>query len=352
MNFKFKIPKWTRDKFFNFKSRFDINKAIFTVGGIVLIFIIVFVFWWNREIIVSKNGNGNVLQGGEVKSSIAGLECERAKERPIAVMLAGDTEARPISGISQADMVFEMPVAPNGITRFMAVFQCQLPDEIGSIRSAREDFIPLAKGLRAIYAHWGGEHEALEELNSGIVDNIDGLKYENIYYYRKRGISMPHNGFTSAELLSKAVKNLSYDMTDNFTGYLHTDKTENKSLSNLTNLIIVDYQKPFDSAWAFDSQTNIYKRSRNSKPEVDKATNEQITAAVVIIMKTKITFWRDQYMRVDVVGQGDAQIYQGGIVINGKWKKNLEDSNLTFYDQDSKEIKFLPGKIWVEIVNL
>ena len=65
-----------------------------------------------------------------------------------------DPEARPLSGIGQADVIIEMPVTPNSVTRFMAVYQCQTPKEIGSVRSAREDFIPLAAGFNTIYAHW------------------------------------------------------------------------------------------------------------------------------------------------------------------------------------------------------
>jgi hypothetical protein len=36
----------------------------------------------------------------------------------------------------------------------------------------------------------------------------------------------------------------------------------------------------------------------------------------------------------------------------GTWKKDKSkiDSKLTFYDEAGKEIRFVPGQIWVEIV--
>lgn len=334
-----------------FRKSLTINKILFGAGGIALILTIVFVFWWNKEIVVSKSGASDKISN-EI-SSIAGISCDRAQARPITVMLAGDTETRPVSGIGQADMVFEMPVAPNGITRFMAVYQCQLPDVIGSIRSSRGDFIPLAQGLKAIYAHWGGEREALAKLNKGVINNIDALKYENIYYYRKKGMPRPHNGFTSAELLNKAIKELKYDTNDSFAGYPHIDKIENKNLSNLADLITIDYPKPFDSVWTYNQTENIYKRVRDGETEIDGGNNEQVSASVIIVMKTKVVFWREQYMRVDVEGSGDIEVYQGGIVISGRWKKDSlnPESKLGFYDINGKEISFLPGKIWVEIVN-
>jgi len=109
------------------------------------------------------------------KNPINGIACDNAIKRPLAVMMAGDLEAWPLSGISEADLVVEMPVVTNGITRYMAVFVCGNPKEIGSIRSARHDFIPLAMGFDAIFAHWGGSHFALEKLDNKIMDNINAL---------------------------------------------------------------------------------------------------------------------------------------------------------------------------------
>ena len=142
-----------------------------------LILTVFFFAWWWRGEIKIDNGESDVATAVFQKSSISGIQCENANRRPISIMLAADPETRPLSGISEADMVFEMPVTPNDITRFMAVFQCQNPAEIGSVRSARSDFIPLASGLGSIYAHWGGEKEALQKLNGHTIDNIYSIKY-------------------------------------------------------------------------------------------------------------------------------------------------------------------------------
>jgi hypothetical protein len=83
-------------------------------------------------------------------SPITGEACENWNRRPIAVMQPGDVTARPASGFSQADMVFEMPVITASITRLMGVYGCNTPDAVGSMRSARHDFLSLAKGLDAI----------------------------------------------------------------------------------------------------------------------------------------------------------------------------------------------------------
>ncbi len=331
----------------------NLNRLLVIASVIVLGLVIVFIFWWNKEIVVD-NGVSIINKNNTSASPITGLDCSYADARPIAVMLASDPEARPLSGISQADMVFEMPVDPTGITRFMAIFQCEKPKEIGSVRSARDDFIPLAASIETIYAHWGGERDALEKLSNHIVDNIDALKYEGEIFYRKAGVRPPHNGFTNLDLLAKTAQVLKYDFKNNFSGYPHQDKEPKKNLSNLTDQVRINYPGTYAVNWTYDTETNLYSRFRNGDAEIDKNNGQTVKAGVVILMNTTSKFLKEQYISVNVTGSGVAQIYQNGIVVNGKWHKDSArlDSKLYFYDDSGKEIKFAPGKIWVEIMTV
>jgi len=336
-----------------FKESPGINKILFGVSGITLIFLLVFVSWWNREIVINKtNKDNNTLTNEGPKSSISGISCDNYNRRPVAVMVSSDPETRPLSGIGEADIVFEMPVTPSGVTRMMAVFQCKNPGEIGSIRSAREDFIPLAAGLKAIYAHWGGEREAMVELNKHIIDNIDAMKYEGIYFYRRLGIKQPHNGFTDLDMLLKATDDLKYIKENSFSGYLHEDKKQPSNLLNLIDNFLIEYPSPFKVQWVYDKNEATYKRFRDGKPEIDKNTDNQAEASVIVAMKTTSRFSNKDYLTVDTTGEGEAYIYQNGVKISGRWEKDPSsiDSKLFFYDIDGREINFVPGKIWVEIV--
>ena len=93
----------------------------------------------NNEIANNNQENNeeeNEAEENYKKSLLNGIECENANRRPFAVMLAGDLEAWPLSGIAKADLVIEMPVVTGGITRYLAIYVCNNPTEIGSIRSA------------------------------------------------------------------------------------------------------------------------------------------------------------------------------------------------------------------------
>ena len=330
----------------------NLNKVLIFLGIVVFGFIVVFLFWWNNEFEID-NGLKIIKEEESPKSSIAGLECLNFDRRPMAVMISSDVETRPLSGIGQADLVFEMPVAPNGITRLMAVFQCEDPPEIGSVRSSREDFIPLAASLGSIYAHWGGEKEALKKLDNGIMDNVDALRYEGTVFYRKPKIKAPHNGFTSMSFLWGKASDLDYDRKDDFTGYKRQKNAPKKNLSNLVDSVIVDYPAPYNVLWTYDQESNDYSRFRAGTPEIDKNFNSQIKAKVVIVMDTTSRILNSDYIRIDVQGEGDVRIFQNGTAINGKWKKDplTVESKLLFYHESGEEIEFASGKIWVEIMS-
>lgn len=331
---------------------FNINRVLIIAGALALILVVVFWFWWGNKEIEINNRGISTLKNDSQKSPISGIPCENANRRPISVMMAADPETRPLSGINEADMVFEMPVTPNGITRFMAVFQCNEPAEIGSIRSARNDFIPLAYGLGSIYAHWGGEKEALEKLENHVMDNINAMKYEGTVFYRKKGVPMPHNGFTDISKITDQAGKLGYSLKNTFIGYPHKEEMIKKNLSNIADEVKVEYPYPYNVKWVYDSQKGEYKRYRGGQPEMDRNMNERVSARVVAVIKTTSKYLSKDYISVETEGNGEAVIYQGGVSFSARWQKDPSalDSKLYFYDNNGEEIKFLPGKIWVEIV--
>lgn len=323
------------------------------VGGTVLVLVVGFTanHFLGRTIDVN-NLTGEVeakvkktLKPQLVTSALTGVKCVTGQTRPIGVMVSSDREARPLSGIGEADWVFEMPVVDVGFTRMLAVFQCGRPREVGSVRSSRLDFVPLALGLDAIYAHFGGEHTVLEELNAGVIDNIDGLKYDGTYYYRKRGIARPHNSFTNFDLLNKIAAKLGYDLTRAQTTYPH----ERRSASVGTVQPPTMFNDKFAVKWAYDAKSNSYLRTRSGLPEMDKNTGRPVAAKNVAILKTTWSPINKDYIRVKTIGAGGLLLYKDGTVVTGTWEKADDHAKLYFYDQNHKETELAVGSIWVEI---
>ena len=289
-------------------------------------------------------------------SPLSGVSCENYNRRAFAVMLASDNQTRPLSGLTEAEIIFEMPVVTGGITRLMAVYLCQIPKEIGSVRSARHDFIPLAMGLDAIFVHWGGSHFALDILKGGIMDNINALSNSYGAFYRKKWIPKPHNGFTSRERLINSAAKLGYRLENQFKGYpFQNQKPKDKSQKFNNNQKIsleIGYPYPYNVRYEYDPENNSYWRWRGGRKEIDKNTGKQIAAKNIVIMRASSRQIEGQYNDVDIEGAGECRIYNNGTFIQGTWKKEKSNkaSKLYFLNKKEEEIKFVPGQIWIEII--
>lgn len=322
------------------------KKYLFVGAGMVVVLMGLFFALKGKQIEISNEASKTPPAKTKTENPLTGMACEDGAARPFAIMVSSDAEARPLSGIGEADMVFEMPVVDNGFTRMMAVYQCGRPKEVGSIRSSRLDFVPLALGLNAIYAHFGGEHAVLEELNNGIIDNIDGLKYDGTIYYRKNYIPRPHNAFTDFDLLAQAVRQLGYQTANAKPVAYRHERAGNGRGSVQPDPI---FNEKFAVAWRYDERLNSYFRTRSGSPEIDKNDGKQVYAKNVVIMKTGWKPVNKDYIRVKTVGNGDIKVYRDGETIAGTWQKKDDKAKLYFFDQNGKEIEFAPGSIWVEI---
>jgi len=288
-------------------------------------------------------------------------ECDNRERRPIAVMIAEDAEARPLSGVGLADIVIEMPVVTGSITRMMAIFICEDPAEVGSVRSARHDFIPLALGFDAILAHWGGSHFALDELDKGIIDNLDAMPNYFEAFYRKGGIPAPHDGFTSMAGMLNAAEKLGYRLTTNFAGYKFVENPKHEIRNPLpagdlpkgekqTLNLEIGYLYPYNIRYEYDPETNAYLRWRGGLKELDALNGEQVETKNVVVMRAVSRQIGGGYNDVDILSEGEVVVYRNGEEIAGTWKKRTAKDVLRFYDESGEEISFVPGKIWIEVV--
>lgn len=279
-------------------------------------------------------------------SALRGEMCESGDRRPFAVMLAEDTSARPLSAIGMADLVVEMPVITGGINRMMAFFQCSQPSEIGSVRSARHDFIPFVAAFDGIYAHWGGSHYALDELRGGAVDNIDALPNPFEAFWRKRWVPAPHNGFTSFENLKNAAEGIGYRMENRFGGYPRIGKDGGDSETGTLRILytdVVEYQ--------YDPQSSGYSRWRSGRKEIDALTQKQVQVDAIIVMRAASRQIERDYNDVDIEGGGEAIIFQKGGAKRVRWQKEKAplSSKLFFLDEQSREVELVRGFIWVQV---
>ena len=303
-------------------------------------------------------------------SPISGLTCDNWNKRSFAVMQPADVAARPLAGLSQADMVVEMVAVYGSITRLMGVYGCNTPEEVGSLRSARHDFVHLAKSFDSIYVHWGRAdiEEFKEVLNSGVIDdmncNNDAGKSAGQYCFRKEAVGNMRGvdtGYAKFASLLEGAKAFGYRAENNFLGYPHQAEAALDQRPSGGNLRVA-YAKPFDVEYDYDKASNSYFRTWGSVADTDRNNKARIAPKNVVVMIADAAPIKvgEQYANIqigdpwfDQADSGSAFFYLNGQQYKGIWKKDKSkiDSKLMFLDETNQEIKFVPGQVWVEIID-
>ncbi len=327
-----------------------------------------------------NNNNQSEIQTTPVNegnvSPISGLPCENWNRRAIAVMQPGDVAARPAAGFSEADMVIEMPVITASITRLMGVYICNTPKEVGSMRSARHDFISLAKGIGAVFVSWGRSESHSESdptglakgiLDRGEIDNIncngDAGKSANACSdnpcFRKEGMDRGvDSGYGNPEKFVACAKEFGYNMQNKFAGYKHQAEAPLDKRAKGGHLRVA-FAGPFAAEYDYDQANNVYKRIWGNVEDIDRNNNQRVSPKNVVVLIAESEQIEGQYNNMqlgdpwyDRTDSGDAYYYMNGQELKGTWKKDKSriDSKLFFYDQSGNEVMFVPGQIWVDIL--
>ena len=301
------------------------------------------------------------------------------KRRPLGVMIENHKDARPQSGLSMADVIYEA-VAEGGITRFLAIYYCQDAPYIGPVRSARIYFIKLLQGYGnyPLYAHVGGANtpgpaDALGEiadLGWSLYNDLNQFAVPFPYYWRDYerlpNRATEHTVYSSTAKLWQyaASKRKLTDVDEDgkkwnetFTAWKFQDdaKLADRGKTNQINFgFWQSFASDFSVVWNYDSATNSYKRTNGGQPHIDKNTGKQLTAKNVVIIFAKESPANDGYegghVLYKVTGSGDGLVFQNGKAVKITWQKPKEEDQMMLYDDNNKEIEFVRGQIWFEIL--
>lgn len=303
------------------------------------------------------------------------------KHEPLGVMIENHEEARPQSGISYADIVYEA-VAEGGITRFLNIFYCQDAEVIGPVRSARTYFLDFLSeyGPFPLYAHVGGANsdgpaDALGQIESYGWAGVNDLNQFSIgfpvflrdYDRLGRTVATEHTMYSSTTKLwdyaakNRKITNVNSDgesWDKDFTKYSFKDDVP-VSTRPSSQVVSFDFWDGYDAygvSWSYDKVTNSYLRSNGGKPHTDLDTKQQLAAKDVVILFMKESRANDGYegnlhMLYGTKGTGNAKIFMDGQEIDGTWSKKNRTAHLFIKDKRGKDIEFTRGKIWFEVVS-
>ncbi len=277
---------------------------------------------------------------------------ELAERRPIAVVVENHPDARPQSGLNSASLVYET-FAEGGITRFLAFFQENEPKEIGPVRSARVYFVEWATSYRAIFAHVGGNIEALEMIPKLNIEDVNQF-YFSKYFWRDNTRYAPHNVYTTIQKLYDAVKSKNKETTDKNISSFVFKKDIEKEKRPIANSFTVFFNQSYAVTYNYLPEDNYYYRNMLKSAQKDKTSGEQIKAKNVIVCYSDFSYGKtkigEQKTIIRTTGSGTANFFIDGVKTEGKWSRINSSSITRFYNTDGTELKLNPGTTWVEFV--
>ncbi|MDP3948268.1 MAG: DUF3048 domain-containing protein [bacterium] len=293
------------------------------------------------------------------------------RRRPLAIMVENHTEARPQSGLSSADIIYEA-IAEGGITRFMALFYCNLSDvQVGPVRSARTYFLDWLGEYNALYAHVGGANtpgpaDALSQIIKYGVKDLNQFSIGFPVFWRDyqrlgHSVATEHTMYSTTQKLWEVGAKRGFVATDS-AGVKWDDnfipwKFKEDKGSTITTKIAVNFwesQPGYQVEWNYDATLNSYKR-KNGEPHIDLNNKQQLDAKVIVVQFEKESNANDGYpgnvhLLYGTVGSGKALIFQDGGVVEGKWIKPKRTARTKYVDGSGKEVEFNRGQIWIQTV--
>lgn len=300
------------------------------------------------------------------------------KRRPLAVMVENHSEARPQSGLSSADIIYEA-VAEGGITRFMALYYCNLGDiQIGPVRSARTYFLDWLSEYDALYAHVGGANtpgpaNALGQIIKYGIKDLNQFSISFPVFWRDyqrlgRSVATEHTMYSTTQKLWEAGAKRGWVDSDKAGKYWDAgftpwkfrekDSADSKSAATTASTINVEFWQGYSTysvTWDFDTTCACFKRKNGGEVHLDLNNNQQLSANSVVVQFERESLANDGYennlhLLYKTVGEGKALIFQDGQVTEGKWIKPSRVVRTKYIDSKGREIIFSPGLIWIQTV--
>ncbi|QGQ18598.1 DUF3048 domain-containing protein [Cellulomonas sp. JZ18] len=271
----------------------------------------------------------------------------------LAVKIENTAVARPQSGLEQADVVWET-IVEFEVSRLIAVFHSQVPEEVGPIRSVRPmDPVVLAPtGGMLVFS--GGQ--------PGILDLVARSGLQTVSHdagapglYRVRGRSAPHNVYGSPATwwgIAEAGRTAPAEQFAFARRPEHATAVVAGTPASTLAFRLSGQSRP---SWTWDGGTGTWLRSEGGAPAT-AATGARLSAVNVVSVTAphpNTSFGAQGGAAVptyDLVGEGDGVLATGGRTVPVRWRKDAEDQPLRLFLADGTPARLAPGSTWVELV--
>ncbi len=276
---------------------------------------------------------------------LTGLPTDRATALRSALVIKVDNHprARPQTGLEKADIVFDLRA--EGITRFAAVFQSQIPDPVGPVRSSRTSDFDLLRGFDTpIYGSSGGNDHVTNGLrNLPIVEVTNRTRNE---YFRDFSRPAPHNLYVNgSDLYDLAPDDL--PTPGAWFEYRHDDELPTSARPAVGPVSVAFTGSPLVTH-EWDESLGGWRRTQDGRPHTT-ADGDQLAPENVVIFVTDYSTSPADAISPEVrsTGTGPLVVLTAGQIIRGTWERPEPEDKPVLTDVNGDPILLTPGRTWV-----
>lgn len=269
--------------------------------------------------------------------------------RPFIVSTDNDSAlSRPQAGLSQADILYEVPIEGGG-SRYEPIYYSQKPGLVGAIRSCRPYIINIAREYNAVLVHNGKSPQAKE-----IFGTIDRVSAEDDFdiYHAENNPNLPGNLYTYGKKVMQRMEKRKFNKEKDGRSFKWLKDDEEVSGKDAKE-IRVNYADGAYNTFKYDSSKKTYTKYVKDQPLIDANNRKVITCANILVQEVPYNLYDSNSGRlnIDMTKGGKATMFTQGKVVKGTWERKNLDSPTIFKGEDGSEFKMTPGVTCVQIID-
>jgi hypothetical protein len=267
----------------------------------------------------------------------------------VAVKIENAAVAYPLSGLEDADVVFE-EVVEGGATRFMAIYHCSDSAKAGPVRSARAVDPAIMLPLTRLLAFSGANDPVMKALKDHDVVILDESSANGgLRRVPREGVSSEHTLYANSRKLRRVGEK---EFDDAPGDIFHHGDPEGRSRRARTITINFSGATTVGYEWG----RGEWLRTQNGEPLIAES-GDQIAVDNVLVESHEVNFsdivdvaGNPSIEIADETGSGRAVLFRDGRAIAGRWTRESVEAPVVFETRSGDEMVFAPGSVWIHLV--
>lgn len=265
----------------------------------------------------------------------------------IAAKIDNHPNARPQIGLERTDIVFE-ELVEGGMTRYVALWQSDIPELFGPVRSIRPMDPDILSPFGGIVAYSGGQDRFVALMRQAPVYNaIHGQSDTEATFFRSDANSAPHNVLVKAREVLASHADLPAP-AQQFAFSLDVPSSTAAKDGTPTAAVNYRFSTISSGSWVWDAARAVFLRLQSGAPDLD-AAGAQLAATNLVVVRVPVTVSMD-IPKTELIGSGEAWVSTGGATVHATWSKASATEPIRLVDDNGVVLRLAPGNTWIELI--